>query len=288
MQISRRVKSAFAPSDSAALGSVPIISLIDKTVEAKNSVAPQSHSSLQESRNALHPTSIPTHSGKSSGWPAVEEALTQFDQQEVGGYKEDVDTLLTFTGLYSAVLTAFVVISYPQLQEDTAAETLQVMRVIANQTARYAIVGGQLLNTTAASLVPSTPFEPSLAAIRVNVLWFSSLVISLSTASLGILVKQWLREYMAFCTSSLQGQLRVRQFRRSGLDKWKVFGIASVLPLLIQLSLSLFFVGLCFFTIDIHPTIGRTTIPLVCIWGLFVTAVTLSPIFSSRCPYKTP
>ncbi|KAI0706157.1 hypothetical protein BC835DRAFT_1258005, partial [Cytidiella melzeri] len=221
-------------------------------------------------------------------WAAVEEALTKFDQQEIGGYKEDVDTLLTFTGLYSAVLTAFVIVSYPQLQEDTAGETLQVLRIIASQTAAYALVGGQLLNSTTASPAPSPPFQPSPTAIRVNALWFSSLVISLSTASLGILVKQWLREYMAFCTSSPQGQLRVRQFRRSGLESWHVFGIASLLPLLIQISLSLFFVGLCYFTIDIHPTIGWTTIPLVCVWALFIAIVTLSPIFSSRCPYKTP
>lgn len=34
-----------------------------------------------------------------SGWGAVEKALTEFDNQEVGAYKEDIDTLLVFVSL---------------------------------------------------------------------------------------------------------------------------------------------------------------------------------------------
>jgi hypothetical protein len=179
-------------------------------------------------------------------------------------------------------------VSYPQLQQDSNSDTVQLLRVIANNTAGYTILGGQLVNSTASNSAPSPLFQPSPAAIRVNVLWFASLVISLSVASLGILVKQWLRAYMAFASSSPQGQLRIRHFRRSGLEDWKVFEIASALPLLLQLSLCLFFVGLCYFTIDIHPVIGHTTLPLVCAWAFLIVTVTFSPIFSSRCPYKTP
>lgn len=190
--------------------------------------------------------------------------------------------MLLKTGLYSAVLTAFVVVSFTQLQEDTAAESLKVLRLIANQTTGGVALSGQLSNSTA------TPFQPSITAIRVNILWFASLVISLSTASFAILVKQWLRAYMAFTSTSPQGQMRIRHFRRSGLDTWRVLGIASMLPLFIQISLALFFVGLCFFTVDIHPAIGNTTIPLVGAWAFLLIASTLSPIFSSRCPFKTP
>lgn len=186
--------------------------------------------------------------------------------------------------MYSGVLTAFVIVSFTQLQEDTAAESLKVLRIIANQTAGNA-VSDQLASPAA---IVATPFRPSLTAKRVNVLWFASLIISLSTASLAILVKQWLRGYMAFASSSPQGQLRIRHFRRSGLETWRVFGIASMLPLLLQISLALFFVGLCFFTADIDPAISNTTLPLVCAWALLFTIATLSPAFSARCPYKTP
>ncbi|KAI0776499.1 hypothetical protein BC629DRAFT_1701578, partial [Irpex lacteus] len=147
--------------------------------------------------------------GQLTGWAAVEKALKEFDQQEIGGYKEDIDSLLTFTGLYSAVLTAFVIVSYPLLQDPNQASASMSMSTPST---------------------PSSPFQPSISAIHINILWFASLVISLATASFAILVKQWLRGYMAFATASPQGQLRVRHFRRSGLTAWRVFGIASSLP----------------------------------------------------------
>ena len=33
---------------------------------------------------------------QATGWAAVERALTDFDQKEVDGYKDDIDTLLVF------------------------------------------------------------------------------------------------------------------------------------------------------------------------------------------------
>ncbi|KAI0776501.1 hypothetical protein BC629DRAFT_1290505, partial [Irpex lacteus] len=216
--------------------------------------------------------------GQLTGWAAVEKALKEFDQQEISGYKEDIDSLLTFvsfdlailcflTGLYSAVLTAFVIVSYPLLQDPNQASASMSMSTPSP---------------------PSSPFQPPITAIRINILWFASLVISLATASFAILVKQWLRAYMAFATASPQGQLRVRHFRRSGLIAWRVFGIASTLPLLLQISLALFFAGLCIFTWDVHPTLGKTTVPLVGAWAFLFLAVTIAPSFTAHCPYTTP
>lgn len=37
-----------------------------------------------------------------TGWAAVEKTLTDFDQQEVSGYKEDIDSLLTFVSAPSS------------------------------------------------------------------------------------------------------------------------------------------------------------------------------------------
>lgn len=177
------------------------------------------------------------------------------------------------------------------LQEDVASESLQVLRQISQQTATYQILlNGMsgMLNTTAVlpSPPPSTPFQPTDEAIRVNVLWFASLVLSLATASIGILVKQWLRAYTTYKTSSAQGRMRTRHFRRDGLDKWKVFEIAAALPYLIQLALGLFFVGLCYFTAEVDPRLGNTTLPLVAAWAFFLLMTSLFPVFSSRCPYK--
>ncbi|KAI0337770.1 hypothetical protein BDW22DRAFT_1339182, partial [Trametopsis cervina] len=82
--------------------------------------------------------------------------------------------------------------------------------------------------------------------------------------------------------------MRIRFFRRLALEDWDVLEIASALPFLLQMSLALFFVGLCYFTADIHPSVKNTTFPLVSAWAFFFIAATILPVFSARCPYKTP
>ncbi|KAI0338714.1 hypothetical protein BDW22DRAFT_1337528, partial [Trametopsis cervina] len=222
-----------------------------------------------------------------TGWEAVEKAIKDFDTGQVAMYRDDIDTLLVFDGLFSAAVTAFVIASYPLLQEDTTGAILVAVQQLVNQTAGYSVLGGTLVNTTAAPPAPTSPFKPTPGIVRVNTLWFSSLVVSLSAASLGIFVKQWLRAYLAFSTASPQGQLRAREFRHAGMEAWRVYGIAASLPLLIQAALGLFFTGLCYFTAEANESIGRTTFILVAAWGFMTSAILICPVFSSRCAYKT-
>jgi hypothetical protein len=168
---------------------------------------------------------------------------------------------------------------------------LEVMQQIALQTASYNMANG-IINATfqpPMSIINAStqPFEPSTSAIRVNVLWFASLIFSLVTASFGILVKQWLREYLAVENPSPQARLRIRHFRYPELVRWNVFEIASILPLLQQIALALFFVGLCYFTESVHESVGHTSLPLVAAWAFCFSTVTLLPVFFPRCPYKT-
>ncbi|KAI0341455.1 hypothetical protein BDW22DRAFT_1332674, partial [Trametopsis cervina] len=225
-----------------------------------------------------------------TGWAAIERVLDDFDKEEIEGVKSDIDTLLVFIGLFSAVLTAFVAVSFGLLQDDsvTTKETLQAIKQLSVQMSSFTLQGGFLNSTTPAQSTDAPAFQPTTNAIRVNVLWSASLIISISTASFGILVKQWLREYMRFVTSFPQGRLRVRKFRRSGLDSWHVLAVAAFLPLLLQTALGFFFLGLCFFTADVHSSVRNTTVPLVAGWAFIFLFVTISPLFSAHCPYKTP
>ncbi|PSR71600.1 hypothetical protein PHLCEN_2v12453, partial [Hermanssonia centrifuga] len=127
------------------------------------------------------------------------------------------------------------------------------------QMSSYVLINGSLNSTVPAYPADEPSFVPPPFALSINVLWFASLALAVVTASFGILVKQWLREYMTIETSrGAKARLRVRQFRVTALDDWKVYEIAAVLPLLLQFSLGLFFVGLCFFSRSVHPTIGWT------------------------------
>lgn len=141
------------------------------------------------------------------------------------------------------------------------------------------------MNSTSA-LLP--PFSPDSESIWVNALWFAALTLSLITASLGMLVKQWYREYLAGNFLAPDERCRVRYFRRVGLLWYKVPEIASFLPLLLQLSLALFFVGLVIYIHIFLPSICWHITTLIGLWFLFIIATTFIPIFSPSCPYKTP
>ncbi|KAI0338021.1 hypothetical protein BDW22DRAFT_1363374 [Trametopsis cervina] len=226
-----------------------------------------------------------------SGWTGVAKTVQAIDERKIKNVQEDVDNILVFAGLYSAVLSSLIATSISSLQPDDKVTIVMLLTQIAVQTHSYAVTP-DFLNSTAPPLDVTTlynsSFEPPLAAKRINILWFASLTLALISASFGILVKQWLREYLSRDQVSSQMQLRIRDFRESGLKEWHVFGIESILPLILQLALALFFVGLCFFTLEIHTSIGYTTIPLVAAWALLFIATAFAPSISPRCPYKIP
>ncbi|KAI0337103.1 hypothetical protein BDW22DRAFT_1384154, partial [Trametopsis cervina] len=234
-----------------------------------------------------NPTHVVSHPAPTIGWAGVQSGVEEFDREEIQGYKEDMDALLVFIGLFSAVLAGFVAMSFSSLKADPADSMLLVTQGMSVQAASYTIQGG-FINSTAPAPTSLPPFEPTHNAIVVNILWMASLIVSLATASFALFVKQWLRAYTASTTSFSMYKIRIRYFRRDALEDWDVLDIASVLPFLVQISLALFFVGLCYFTADIHPSVKNTSLPLVSAWAFFFIAATISPAFSPRCPYKTP
>lgn len=163
---------------------------------------------------------------------------------------------------------------------------IDLLRQITLQTSNYTFAAGRLTSAVLPNSKPSI-FDASTTDIRVNVCWFASLILSLSTASFGMLVQQWLREYLYIDRTVPQERIRIRHFRSRGLEAWRLFEIAAVLPLLLQLSLVLFFTGLCFFTASVHSSIGDATLCLVCGWAALFGFAILAPLISPSCPYKT-
>ncbi|KAJ3528798.1 hypothetical protein NM688_g7945 [Phlebia brevispora] len=225
--------------------------------------------------------------GNPSGWAGIAKTMRDVDEDKIKDYKEDIDTLLVFTGLFSAVLTAFVIESYQSLSPDPMAPVVTLLGRIANQTQSYTITSNNVTSTFSPATTLEVIFEPPISAVRINQLWFASLTITLITASFAMLVKQWLREYLSMEYTSPHERLRARQFRHPGLATWKVFEIAGLLPLFLQLALGLFFLGMCFFTWSANTGVGTSSIVLVTGWVFLFISATLAPIVSPRCPYKT-
>lgn len=93
--------------------------------------------------------------------------------------------------MYSAVLTALLAESYQGLKPDQSAIMITLLSQVVQQTHTYSAHSG-CLNSTAAPLDVNSvyQFEPTLAAKRVNILWFATLTLSLISASFRIPVKQ--------------------------------------------------------------------------------------------------
>ncbi|KIP06867.1 hypothetical protein PHLGIDRAFT_90407, partial [Phlebiopsis gigantea 11061_1 CR5-6] len=120
--------------------------------------------------------------------------MVKHDSDMVKDYADDIDTLLVFAGLFSAVVTAFVVETYVLLQPDPMNTTNQLLAYGLSSQLSPSIFSSAL-NSTISSILSSRPFIVPISARWINSLFFVSLVLSLSAAFFGILAKQWLREY---------------------------------------------------------------------------------------------
>ncbi|PIL32994.1 hypothetical protein GSI_05112 [Ganoderma sinense ZZ0214-1] len=218
-------------------------------------------------------------------WAGCVKALRDYDEHMVKGWNEDVDSLLVFgcqAGLFSAVLTAFNIESYKLLQEDPTETSAALLAQISAQLAASNV------NSPSSSSTSSSSFRPDNRSIRINILWFSSLVLSLVSASIGILTKQWLREYMSNIASSHRENARIRQLRHEGFIRWNVPLTIALLPILLQIAMALFFAGLLDLLWSLHLAVAGVVTVLVTISLSFLVLTTVLPTFRSDCPYKSP
>ncbi|KAK0227442.1 hypothetical protein EDD85DRAFT_150866 [Armillaria nabsnona] len=213
-------------------------------------------------------------------WQTYVEEAASFDGEKLDEYRDTIDVLLVFAGLFSAVLTTFVAQTSQNLQP--------------NYGEASAILLLQLLMTTNGSQpsIPSSPtdyFSPNVSDVWINSLWFVSLTLSLITALVAVLVKQWMHQYVATVSdSSARNRARIRQSRYIGLETWQVPMIVGFLPVLLHASLALFLIGLIIFLFSLDMKVAWlvAVMGVVTLFGYIFTVVL--PLIHPQCPYKTP
>jgi hypothetical protein len=181
-------------------------------------------------------------------------------------------------GLFSAVLTAFVVESYQSLQEDYAQTSVELLRRISHQ----------LANSSFPAAPDTSQFHAQQSDVQVNVCWFVSLLLSLTVALFGIFLKQWMRTYMKWMDVTPNNEaVSVRHFRFRGLESWHFATTLALLPTLLQLSVILFLSGLLVFLWNLDRTVAHIMAVLTSITFFLVLTVTILPVFSQSCPYRS-
>ena len=83
--------------------------------------------------------------------------------------------------------------------------------------------------------------------------------------------------------------LSLRQLHYQALKDWGVVEVISFLPILLQLSLALFLVGLLYFLWTLHDVVAGILTAVVTVVFVFYTATTVLPALKqTSCPYKSP
>jgi hypothetical protein len=102
------------------------------------------------------------------------------------------------------------------------------------------------------------------------------------------MAKQWIREYTNFGMASPRESLRMRQYRYEGLLQWGVFEIIGTLPVLLQIAVILFLIGLIDLLWSLHHAVAAIFTVLAAIPILMAVCMAFIPVFSSSCPYRSP
>ncbi|SJL12544.1 uncharacterized protein ARMOST_15972 [Armillaria ostoyae] len=221
-------------------------------------------------------------SGNARIWSIYLDEATDFDANMLAEWRDTIDVLLVFAGLFSAVLTTFVIQTAQSMQPDYNEASMRLLFEILKATASN---GSQIS-------IPSSPtafFSPSRSYEWLNSLWFVSLTLSLVTALVAVLVKQWLHQYGAIISdSSAHDRARIRHMRYAGLQTWQVPMIIGLLPVLLHVSLALFFAGLAIFLFSLDMKVAwLVSIIGAATYTTYVIALIL-PLVYPYCPYKVP
>ncbi|KAH9939117.1 uncharacterized protein BXZ73DRAFT_6021, partial [Epithele typhae] len=128
-------------------------------------------------------------------WNETRKTVEKYSDELVDQWNKEIDGLLTLT-----------VCSLPHSPRSTPSpchapasskrSNQRILTQVSAQLKSFAL-SPSFVNSTALAfqdIVP-TPFRPETWAVWLNALWFTSLTFSLSSATIGIIVKQWLKEY---------------------------------------------------------------------------------------------
>ena len=241
----------------------------------------------------------------SEGWTFLLDSAREYDQDKLDGWKSDLDNLLVFVcapallkafvdispiiqaALFSAIVTAFTIESYQWLQDDPVQTSVQLLSQISLQLSSFSN-GQGFINSTASPLPSAPPFKPEGSDLAINMMWFLSLTLSLLASFFTLAVQQWLRAYVLPKQLSVRDSVRLRQSRHDALLQWQVPNIIILLPVVLQVAVVLFLVGVLLLLQKLnHPIM--TAFAVVSGIPFFLYGFSLvSPLLWPSCPFKSP
>ncbi|KAK7445072.1 hypothetical protein VKT23_014934 [Stygiomarasmius scandens] len=220
-------------------------------------------------------------------WKVYLDEAEAYDNEMLNGFRDTINSLLVFASLFSAVVTTFVIQTSQALLPDYG-------YITANQLIEQNLLLRAAGNVTAINNIPPSPVGIDSVSftntdVWINGLFFTSLSLSLATALLSVLANQWLQAYTSLTSGSARDRATIRQFRYTGFENWKMHEIIGVLPIILHLSLAVFFIGLALFVSELqHRSMSWIVVTIAAIsFGAYLGSVVLPTIWID-CPYRIP
>ncbi|KAF9005445.1 hypothetical protein BDQ17DRAFT_348920 [Cyathus striatus] len=215
-------------------------------------------------------------------WKIYMSEGQEWDRNQINNWNANMDVILIFAGLFSAILTAFLIEFYRNLSPDSgeiaALALLEVVQLLKQPNGTSTTTAESALNN----------FKPSEISLWVNALWFTSLILSLGAAMTVMLVKQWFQFYMDDVNKkNTYSYAQHRQYKYNSLNHWKIPQIVHALPLVMHLSVWLFLAGLVVQLQEINSVMSDVVLAgvLVLLAGYIITLIL--PMIYTSCPYRT-
>ncbi|KAH7917890.1 hypothetical protein BV22DRAFT_988220, partial [Leucogyrophana mollusca] len=213
-------------------------------------------------------------------WATYKRHADDYDSEFLEKYKDDMDIVLIFSGLFSAVSTTFITGMQSSLSPDPTDTTNALLRQLIQATNSSAFPGQ--------SLDPPAWNGPGTTVIWTQSFLYASLCASLLAALGAVLGKQWLGHYRRRGGGTIEERSKRRQQKLNGLEAWHFHAVLEVLPVLLQISLLLFGVALSAYVWTEQSTIGAVVIGTTAFGILFYISITLASLISPTCPFQTP
>ncbi|KAJ7748965.1 hypothetical protein B0H16DRAFT_1420516 [Mycena metata] len=222
--------------------------------------------------------------GAAKLWAVYVSEAEKYDKSLVESWKNDMEGMLIFAGLFSASLTAFLIESYKTLSPDSGEQTIRLLAQISQQLASSSN------RTSFPSLPVAVSFTPSASSLVCNALWFISLGLSLSCALIATLLEQWARDFIHRSDTRSAPLIRARiySYLYYGMKRFNMHAVVDVIPLLLHASLLFFFAGLVAFLIPVNTTMTIITATILCLVTTVYCILTFLPLRFLDCPYRTP
>ncbi|KAJ7155754.1 hypothetical protein C8R46DRAFT_1116385 [Mycena filopes] len=215
---------------------------------------------------------------KTAFWTTYGKLATEFDEEFLQKYGNDLDTSLIFAGLFSAVSSAFIIQIQPEFQADPNATTETLLLLLV-----------QNITGTMPAVQISTQPTPVVTLVVAQSLLYFSLSSTLLAALLAVLGKQWLLHYSSVgARGTIEERGVERQRKLDGLRRWKFDLVMQLSPLLLQLALLLFASALSVYLWSIHHALAAIVLGLTSFGALFYALMVLSALAVPDSPFQTP